>query len=101
MQFNITVTGSAYPFYYRFDLSENVTNSSTYLVDVKGISTSFVFPVKTSPGTYRLNVEVYFVIEGFKLMKISGPDYVDFEVKGTCQWWRGLAFDIRFRFESI
>lgn len=82
MQFNISVSASASPFYYKFDLFENVTNSSVYLEDTKKASHSFVFPATTRPGVYRLYVMVFFVFDGFKLLKISGPDYVDFEVKG-------------------
>lgn len=84
MQFNITVSGSAYPFYFRFDLFENVTNSSAYLEDVREASKSFIFPATTPPGNYSLKVQVYFVFDMIRLMKISGPGHIEFEVKSKC-----------------
>lgn len=82
MQFNVTVTDSAYPLNYRFKFQENVTDSSTWLEDVSKVTKEFIFPNTTKPGTYRLNVQVYLIFNVFEIMKINGPSYIDFDIKG-------------------
>ena len=81
MQFNITVSDSAWPYNYKFELLENVTNSSIYLEDPIKITKNYIFDLKTKPGIYRLNLQVFFVFASIKVMKINGPSHVDFEIK--------------------
>lgn len=83
MQFNITVSDSAYPFYYKFELSENITNSTIILTDDKMVTKNYIFPKITKSDNYTLRVQVYFMFEAFKIMKVNGPSHIDFEVRGN------------------
>lgn len=84
MQFNVSASDTAWPFLYKFDLSENVMNTSVSLQNFKQISYDFVFPKDTKPGIYRLKVQVYFMFDLVKIMRLSGPEGIDFEIKGNC-----------------
>jgi len=81
MQFNITVSESASPISFKFEFSENVTNSSSTAYDQLRTTKDFIFPQAVQPGIYRLNVKVFLVFNIIVLMKVDGPSYIDFEIK--------------------